>query len=137
MTVFVRIMEVAADGGPVVGDQGCQLGARHPGTLFRPGDPPTTDISADAKGMVHPGKKGMSLFLSTARLPPHLLTNPRIAGQLAKFEINDDPYPTQQLHLHVTNQEKGHGVMSPATTMTLSGYQNALASTRPDWRIAS
>lgn len=131
-------MEVAADGGPVVGDRPCQLGARHPGTVFRPGERPTFDISADAKGKVHPGKKGMSLFLSTARLPPHLLTDPqRTAGQLAKFEIADDPYPTQQLDLHVTNQDKGHGVMSPAMTMVLSDFQTALANTRPEWRIAS
>ena len=137
MTVFVRVMVVDADGGPVVGDAGMQLGARHPGsTKPLPGQSVgTSDIYPDSQGLVHPGKAGMSLFVKGARMPAHLTKAcTGEPGQLAKFEIADDPFPTKELTLQVTNPARGHGVMSPTAPMQLTAYQGALAHTRPQWR---
>jgi len=134
MAVFVRIMEVHPDGGPVVGDMANQLGARHPGSPRPPTGRAGVDITPDGQGLVQPGKRGMSLFRKGVQMPAHLTIDLTGApGQLGKFGIADDPYPTRDLSLHITNPDRGHAVMAPTVAMLVSLYQLALSQTRPQW----
>ena len=113
-----RMMKIAADGKPKVGDSFGTLGVR-PSTRTTCQNP---DITVDSARMVHSGTEGMSTF-DTRNAPDskHVdwwIESDSIGGNLAVV-----PSPTTPGRYHIV----------PARSMTIDEYQDWLAETRDQW----
>lgn len=127
MTLF-RAMKEDPDGRPRVGPNGRMLGVR-------PGDAPTPDVLAiDSSDMVLPGQGGMSVAPDD---PLHLPRHRRPSGlggtgqdavwSLDAVDLGPD--------LRFRRDSPTHGVIEPARHMTLQEFEDALALTRPRWKL--
>ena len=121
-------------GKPALGAAATTLGARVP-----------NDIEADAGGLVHPGTGGMSVSPTLRTLPyfcvPERLQMiyPRARGRndLAVWSMGTGDFAegsvTENLNLRPDPANTKHGLVEPASSMTLDDYQNALAATQEAW----
>ena len=116
-----RGMKAAGDGMPSAGASAREIGAR-------PGD----DIPVDERGFVHPGTGGVSVAPeSPSRLPEH--RRPPTLGGNGKdpvWRLNSRMLPDALRYRADTDT---HGTIEPASTMTLTAYQDALRETRSRW----
>ncbi|WP_456238716.1 Tse2 family ADP-ribosyltransferase toxin [Paraburkholderia antibiotica] len=114
-------MKTGSDGLPVAEPTARGLGAR-----------PDVDIPVGSDGMVHPGTGGISVAPgSAANLPPH--RRPASMGGTGKdcaCMLNTTSLPDS---LKYVQDSASHGTIQPSTSMSLSDYQAALASTRDKW----
>ena len=120
-----RIMLKTAVGRPAVGSSDNMLGARV-----------GIDVRPDGAGNVQPAKGGISVAPDDpARLPPHLRPL-RFGGAcgLPLFRIEDSSLGERLSYRADPRRPTRHGMVEPATSMTLDAYQDALASTSPAWR---
>ena len=119
---------------PLIGDSASALGVRVP-----------IDIEPDGEGKVHPGSRGMSVAPDWRKLPDHRIPTrlrihvPKARGnyKLACFRMGEGPFEdgplTNDLLLRI--DKKTHGVVSPASAVSLEQYRAALASTQDQWVI--
>lgn len=139
-TIF-RVMTPDGD-KPAVGRSGRKLGVRLPDAT----QPDlAVDIAPDVQGEVHPNGKGMSVSPSFQTLPFERL--PKKFRKLRPGARGSDsdriwkhgtgpfaPRPvTHELALHPDRND--HGVVQPAQAMKMERYEQALATTAPDWVI--
>jgi hypothetical protein len=91
------------------------------------------DVTPDADGVVHPGQ-GMSVAPDDPMsLEPH--RRPREHGGRGAdpvWEIEEDSLPSS---LRFVADSVTHGVIEPASPMSLESYEAALASTAPQWSL--
>lgn len=123
---------------PEIGPDKKMLGVKVAGDQY-------DDITPDATGRVHPGTGGMSVSPAWRDLPPHRIPKrlraicPKAAGNngMECWRLGSGPFEsgsiTDRLHLRVDSQT--HGLVEPATMMSLDEYQDALAETVDDWSI--
>lgn len=141
MPLIFRIMKSDPDGLPNVAPSPNGLGVRSMG-----GPSPKPDISVDQHGRVFAGAEGMSVNTNWRHAPLHRIparlrsiksgargseahacfrhgsgafTRGPVAEGL-KLEPDDVPNPT-------------HGVVTPASSISIAEYEAHLAATRPDW----
>lgn len=125
-----RAMKVGPDGRPVVGPAANLLGVR-------PGDRTPNDVNAVAPSdLVVPGTKdGMSVAPND---PANLIRHRRPAafggtGKEPVWIIDDTELPPE---LRFRQDAPDHGLIEPATVVTLAEYQKSLESTRDKWQLA-
>jgi hypothetical protein len=123
-----RGMKEEAVGLPAVGPSGRMLGVR-------PGDAPTPDVLAiDPTDLVQPGQGGMSVapgdprHLQRHRRPPSLGGT----GQDPVWWIEDNDLGPD---LIFRQDRATHGLIEASRPMSLQELQDALAATRPRWRL--
>jgi len=123
-----RSMKEDSNGLPAVGPSGRMLGVR-------PGNSPMPDVFAiQPTDKVLPGQGGMSVAPDD---PRHLLRHrrpPRLGG------IGPDPVwyiETGDLgaEWQIRQDSPKHGIIEPVRPMTLQEYEDALATTRPHWKL--
>lgn len=135
-----RAME-SENGAPLVGCGRNRLGARVP-----PGE--VVDIHPDPAGNVAPNGEGVSVNPSLSAM--RMVHIPRRWRELDKrfraargeapvevFTLGAGPFEDGSLNASLALKCDGpkHGVLEPAHTMALGAYQEALAATRPQWRL--
>jgi hypothetical protein len=119
-----RSMIATPAGMPQIGSTARSLGVR-------PGSPPAGDISVVA-GMVQPGPEGMSVAPdSPSNLPKH--RRPPLFGGTGKDPVFSIKVGQLGPTLAFVQDSPTHGVVSPASPMSLSAYQAALSATQPLW----
>jgi hypothetical protein len=123
-----RSMKEAADNYPEVGSSGRRLGVRR-------GNDPTPDVLAvQPTDTVTPGQGGMSVAPAD---PLHLQRHRRPAslGGTGRDPVwyieSEDLGPDLDLRL----DKPGHGLIEPQRPLTLQEFQDALANTRPRWKL--
>lgn len=123
-----RSMKEETDGMPAVGPSARLLGVR-------PGDAPIPDVLAiHPTDQVLPDDGGMSVAPDD---PMRLLKHrrpPSVGG------IGQDPVWYIEIgelgaDLQFRQDRPTHGVIEPARPMTLQDFEDALARTRPDWKL--
>jgi hypothetical protein len=121
-------MKEDVDGLPVVGSSARMLGVR-------PGGSPTPDVLAvHPADPVLPGQGGMSVAPDD---PRHLQRHRR---PVSLGGTGHEPVwyiETEDLEpdLYFRQDRPTHGVIEPKCPMRLQVYQDALAGTRPRWKI--
>jgi hypothetical protein len=130
-----RVMK-RGDGKPALGASATTLGVR-----------PSTDITPDASGYVHPNSGGMSVSPSLRALPVFLLPRrlqalvPGAAGSNSHsvWRMGEGPFVAgaiaERLQLRPDPQNSSHGFVEPGGGMSLTEYQLALHATQDDWLI--
>jgi hypothetical protein len=128
--LLFRDMDIGEDGGPMVEPFSWALGVRTEG---KPRDIVT--IGMPGKPFVEPNPdrpEGMSvapddpLNLHPRHRPPEL-------GGTGNYPVWSIRTGQLGLHLRFRRTSPTHGVIEPATRMSLSAYVEALAATRPHW----
>jgi hypothetical protein len=134
MPRIFRVMKKADGERPLVGDSSTCLGVRVP-----------TDIEPVADGSVHPGTGGMSVNPSLADCPPHLVPKrlrhlmPEARGSERNFvwRMGEGPYVRGPVAdgLDLRPDRPGHGLVDPASPMSLDSYLAAIVVTRDRWDV--
>jgi hypothetical protein len=121
-----RSMIEASDGLPLAGASGRKLGVR-------PANLPNPDVGAAADGdLIHPGTGGMSVAPSDpSRLPKH--RRPRSLGGTGTDPVWRLDLERLTSLLQFRQDKPTHGLIEPASVMTLREFQDALAATRNEW----
>jgi RHS repeat-associated protein len=117
------------DGGvPEIGPSARTLGAR-----------PGTDIPVDSNGMVHPGSGGVSVSPhSPTNLPQH--RRPPEFGGTGRdpvWRIGSANLPEGLTYRPDPHNPGGHGFIEPSRPMSISEYQNLLASSQGTWSLVT
>jgi hypothetical protein len=117
-----RVMKVAADGKPVVGNGSMMLGVR-------PTDPARPNKRADVPAvsgadLVQPGDGGLSCYDDPAAITIQ-------SARLLLWSMDPDDLPPE-----LVLQEAGapHHHIEPGRAVTLDRFQELLATTRDFWR---
>jgi len=134
-------MKAADDGLPIVGDQAKELGVRVPPN-------PHADIDVDLKtNLVVWNGKGMSVGANWRDLPTFLIpkrlsaiapdaagSNSLICYRFGTGEFVEGNLATG-LELIMKPGETNLGLVVPTSAVTITEFQQALAATRPDWKV--
>lgn len=117
------------DGLPLVAPKSDALGVR-----------PSIDIDVDSQNNAICNDKGMSVSPSWKDISPRRVPR-RLGGQGANstfvFVYGSGTFQQALIAdgLELLPDSSTHGVIRPASTAPLTRYEDALAATRPDWRI--
>jgi hypothetical protein len=122
--ILCRGMREAPGGGPAIGPSARTLGVR-----------PDIDIPVDPSGSVHPGTGGMSVAPDTPRNLPQHRRPPEYGGtgRDPVWSIQGKDLGANLRYVPDDILTAIHGVIEPATIMTLAAYQRALEKTAPYW----
>jgi len=103
------------------------------------------DIAADENDNVHPAAGGMSVAPAWRVLPAHripkrlrsLCPQARGSNQLECWRMGAGPFESGAItdELRLTVDSARHGVVGPATVLSRSAYEAALAATADQWTI--
>lgn len=127
MAVLYRGMKDDGEGQPLCGPTGRTLGVRLEG-----------DIVIREDGIVEPESGGMSVALGDPQnLPPHRRP-PKFGGEGEDpvWQIEDSDLPSTLTFRPDPDDPSRHGFVEPIEEMTLSDYQEALATSRGFWSRA-
>jgi hypothetical protein len=128
--LFYRAMIPSGDGLPTVGRTARCLGVR------------ASDVTVGPDGSIAPGMGGMSVAPGSPwNLPHH--RRPRSLGrgstghdQDRVFEVAEDRVGAASLAVRPDDRRPElHAFVEPATRMQLVDYEQALAATRPAWKV--
>jgi hypothetical protein len=123
---------------PKIGPDKRMLGVKVAGDQY-------DDITPDSTGNVYPATGGMSVSPAWRELPPHRIPKrlrvicPKAAGNNSTecWRLGSGPFESgtvaDRLDLRVDSQT--HGLVEPATIMSLDAYQDALGDTADHWSI--
>ncbi len=139
MPKIYRSMKKEADDKPVVDATGKGLGVRNEPVNG------VVDIDVDDDGMVLMNGKGMSVAPAWRDLPIHLISKrlksifPAARGRMDVycFTTGQGDFANGELSesLNLSVDRPEHGVVAPASSMSITQYQDALADTRDSWNI--
>ncbi len=132
MPRLYRSMRVDHDGLPTVGPTARSLGVR------TDDDPPRLyfDVRVDpGDGSVSPGAGGLSVAPDDPQNLPFHRRPERLGGggDDPVFAIDDTSLGSDLLYRPDPRQPSNHGFIEPSRRMSISEYQNALATTRSAW----
>jgi hypothetical protein len=115
------------DGAPALGASARKLGARL-----------DIDIEPDGAGLVHPDAGGMSVSPESPRNLPRHRRPPEWGGNGADpvWEISSQSLGPELTYRADPDLPDEHGFIEPIEPMSFDEYQDALAATRNDWRLA-
>ena len=127
------------DGKPLVGSNKNMLGARV-------GPERTDDIQANPDGYLAPATGGLSVTVDWKVMPHFLIPRrlrhlaPRATGKdvgARRFRCGDGPFEDANFAtgLYLRVDTLTHGLIEPASRMSVDQYQGCLARTRNDWTI--
>jgi hypothetical protein len=121
-----RGMQQATDGGPVVGESARRLGARQ-----------GIDVEVDQGSMVHPVSGGMSVSPGSPESLPRHRKPPEWGGTGLDpvWEVSSDELGPRLLYRPDPARPDTHGFIEPSGPVKFAEYQDALAETRPKWRL--
>jgi hypothetical protein len=96
---------------------------------------PNVDIPVAPSGSVHPGTGGMSVAPDTPRNLPRHRRLPEYGGtgKDPVWGIQEKALGANLRYVPDDVLTPTHGVIEPATIMTLAAYQQALEKTAPYW----
>ena len=142
MALVYRVM--TPDGAvPKIGPSARALGVRVPAN-------PNADVTPDEAGNVGPQRGGMSVApawrdLEVHRIPrrlEHIVPDATGSNKDQCWKMGEGPFTeaavSSQLILRPDEAVDGkvvHGVIEPASVMSIEGYQTALAATRDEWTV--
>lgn len=134
MPRIYRVMKPETEEKPAVGRSATSLGVRIP-----------QDIQPDENGLVEPGQGGMSVSPSLQDLPDFLVPErleylvPGASGRdkhrVWRMGEGDFTASAVSADLSLRPDKPGHGLVEPASRMTLTEYENALAATQKQWLV--
>ena len=137
MPLVFRVMEVE-NAKPKLGDDTNMLGVRIP-------PHPHADIIPDANNNVRPGIGGLSVAPNWRSLPAFLIpkrlnrivNKARASNRLRCWRLGDGAFVDGKVADNLILRCDGatHGLIEPASEMSIDEFQQALAETQDSWEI--